>query len=193
MAKIAAIILAAGSSTRMRGKQKMLLPWKDSTIIETTLQRIKAASPYEVWLITSQITHEELEGATENVCLNPDAVQGMTTSIKSGVKEASDEADAFMICLGDMPLIQTETYAKLMKAFADTEDPDAIIQPLFQGRPGQPVIFSRAYRESILSHKEPEGCREIVKGNKSHVIRIEVNDPGVIQDIDDPETYMLLA
>ena len=193
MAKVAAIVLAAGSSTRMRGKQKMLLPWKDSTIIETTLARISESSPAEIWLITSELTHEQLQGSEANIRLNPHAMHGMTTSIQCGVNATDSEVDAYMICLGDMPLILPATYSRLMDEFAQSKDPDCIVQPVFQGRPGQPVIFSKKYRAEILSHKEPEGCREIIRDNNSHLLRVEVNDPGIIQDIDDPETYMLLA
>jgi molybdenum cofactor cytidylyltransferase len=98
-----------------------------------------------------------------------------------------------MICLGDMPLIQTSTYTALMEAFGAADNPQGIVQPTFQGRRGQPVVFSKAYHDAILSHDEPEGCRGIVQDNLPHVQFVEINDPGIIQDIDDPETYMLLA
>ncbi|MDV7390572.1 NTP transferase domain-containing protein, partial [Arthrospira platensis SPKY1] len=108
--------------------------------------------------------------------LNPDYQQGMTTSIQKGVEAASPDAAGYMICMSDQPFLQSSEYDLLIQAFTDafSSDPACIVLPFYNGQKGNPVIFSRHYREAILAHQEMEGCKEIVQAGKAHVVRQEM-------------------
>ena len=92
-----------------------------------------------------------------------------------------------MICLGDQPNIKTPTYDVLLDAFSS--NPAAIVLPFYQGEKGNPVILPKFFRADILAHEEPEGCKRIVQANKDLVIQVDVDDPGVLQDIDTKTDY----
>jgi len=194
MAEATAILLAAGLSRRMGAANKLLLPFGDSTVVETTLSRLLASSVQEIVLVGSELSMEHLkplESDRVRLVNNPNYEQGMTSSIQAGVAACGASAAGFMICLGDQPLIETGTYETILNQFSGSaqENSAVIVLPFFDGRKGNPVIFSAAYRKAILAHQEPEGCKGIVQANKAHAIRVDVADAGILTDIDTPADY----
>ncbi len=122
---------------------------------------------------------------------NPDFKSGMTSSIQAGVRAARSEAEGFMICQADMPLITTAEYDFLLTNFSRLLQKDdlAIQRPIFKGRVGNPVIFSKKYKDAILMHPSPEGCRGILKENARHVHEIKMDSDHILQDIDTEEAF----
>ena len=122
---------------------------------------------------------------------NPDYQQGMTTSIQAGVAAASEQATGYMICLADQPLITSEDYNRLIEAFENTylSNKKCIIVPFFEGKKGNPVIFSAHYREAILTHKNMEGCKEIIQANKEYITKVAMPNNHILRDVDTPEDY----
>ena len=195
MAKVSVIVLAAGTSRRMGEENKLLLPWNGKTIVETVIQTVCKLSSYQTMVVSSEITAPYLSRTDDfSLVENPDYQNGMTSTIQSGVKAASDDAEAYMICLGDQPMLKKETYAAIIHHFTTMypKDPETIVAPFYNGMKGNPVIFSAHYKDAILSHKEPEGCRSIIKQNEKHLSKVELTDESVILDIDTPEKYQLL-
>jgi len=190
------IVLAAGSSTRMGARNKMLLPLGDRTVIESTLFQILGARQAECIVVTGRDT-ERLQQLLGNLPVilvnNPDYEKGMTGSIQQGVKIA--KGIGYMICLGDMPLISSEEYFRIHESFEESvqSDPKSICIPEFQGKTGNPVTFSSYYKNVILQHKEPEGCKEIVQSNIDHVYRITMTHDHILQDMDTPADYIRMT
>ena len=122
---------------------------------------------------------------------NPDFAQGMTTSIRAGVRMASPQSEGFMICLSDLPFVEPSDYNYLLNAFrkARVEDDHAIVRPVHQGCPGNPVLFSSEYRQLLLAHEKLEGCRGLIKQYPEHVRELEMATDHVLRDIDTPEQY----
>jgi len=116
------IVLAAGMSRRMGPKNKLLLPFQGKTMLETTLDQLRELQDAEIVVV---LGHEAvqiqplLENLEVKVVLNPDYTCGMTSSIQAGVRAAAERSDGFMICLSDMPLIQTVSYRQLADAFLE--------------------------------------------------------------------------
>lgn len=194
MAKVSAIVLAAGLSSRMQGQQKLFLPYQGKTILEHVVSQLQASSVDEIMIVSSPLTHDTIDGLSLpgiRLCCNPDHKHGMTTTIQRGVELASADSDGFMICLGDMPRITTAEYDQLINAFASSyaEDSKAILLPFHQGQKGNPVIFSCSYRNQILTHQEMEGCRGIVQSNQHHLIKVPMNTDYVLVDVDTPGDY----
>ncbi len=186
------ILLAAGQGTRMGGPNKLLLPFQGSTILEHTLGQLLTADIGPVIVVTGhqreKVTELLADYPVQEV-FNPDFQTGMTSSIQAGVRAADEQA--YMICLSDMPMIPTAAYQLLNNRFLEQLQTDdrTIVLPRFNTQKGNPVIFSAAYREAILQHPEPEGCKGIVQANAAHVVWVDVADEGVVRDVDTQEDY----
>jgi len=188
MAKVSAIILGAGLSKRMGTANKLFLPVREKPMIEWVIENVKASTADEIILVGSELSMDRLtrfEDEKIRVVENLHYKTGMTSSIQAGVEAA--RLDGYLICQGDQPYIQTSTYDQLIQSFQ--LNPTSIILPFFRGKRGNPVIFSKHYREEILAHREPNGCRTIIQKNSNCIIHVEVDDHGVLIDVDTREDY----
>lgn len=189
---ISAIVLAAGLSSRMQ-QNKMLLPVYDGgPMIKQVVDQISAAGFSEIIVVTGNMAEEitkVLEGSLISIIHNPFFNSGMTSSIIAGLRHVNKDSKGFAICLGDMPLITTSEYEKMIDTFSslDQNHSKAILAPRFEGRQGNPVIFSSAYRNDILTCSNPEGCKEVVKANSENLFHIDMETGHVLVDIDTPE------
>lgn len=194
---ISAIILAAGESKRMGEQNKLLLPFRGQTLIEGIVNTVLRSNVGEVIVV---LGHEAVR--VREVCRahpvkfvdNANYKEGMTTSIHMGVQAADASADGFMICLSDLPLIEPDELNYLLYAFYDSvrAKNKYIAIPVFEGQRGNPVIFSGIYKNDILAHKGPMGCKGIIKQNPAQVLEVEMATDHVLRDIDTIEDYQKL-
>lgn len=195
---ISAIILAAGESKRMGEQNKLLLPFRSQTLIESIVDTVLSSDVGEVIVV---LGHEAVR--VREVCRerpvkfvqNDNYQEGMTTSIHTGVQAANAEADGFMICLSDLPLIEPHELNHLLHAFEEAvrTKNKYIAIPVFEGQRGNPVIFSVIYKNNILAHKGLMGCKGIIKQNPAQVLEVEMATEHVLRDIDTPEDYKKLC
>jgi molybdenum cofactor cytidylyltransferase len=193
---VSVIVVAAGLSRRMgEDKNKLILPFGETVLFCEVLKNIIASDVEEVIVVLGHEAdlvekyipvHPKIK-----MVINPNYSEGMTSSIQSGVRAAL-EKNAYMICLSDMPFISSEEYNFLIKTFENQVffEKKTILQPFFQEKKGNPIIFSNAYRDLILSHFEKEGCREIVRNHSHCVYLAEMPTDSILRDIDDWETYI---
>ena len=153
---ISAILLAAGLSTRMGGPNKMLLPFQETIVIQHTYNQLSNCGVKEVIVVGGE-GFDDLKAVLrlrESDCLvqNSNYINGMTSSIKEGVANAT--GDAFIICLGDMPQLNTECYSSMVEAYMATysRNAKAIMSPVVNGVRGNPVIFSGAHKKEIMEN-----------------------------------------
>lgn len=196
MAKVSAIVLAAGLSRRMGEENKLFLPVNDRPMVEWVIEKVAQSTADEVIIVGSELSLDRFEKWKSDrvqVINNPHYQNGMTSSIQAGVQVAS--GDGYMICLGDQPKIEISTYNELIAAFQSSfaQNEGSIVLPFYDGKKGNPVIFSAIYREDILNHTEPEGCKEIVQANKHHLTKVDVSDSGILMDVDTREDYERLT
>ena len=217
--QLTAIVLAAGLSRRMGEENKLLLPFGETTILEATLVNIKTSQLGETLVVlgheagevasvlasNARIQTSNFTLKTENLPLSINALnqsnfkilnnhhyeKGMTTTIQTGVVEASDVSVGYMICLSDMPFISPAEYQFLKEQFLIiwTKDPQAIVQPTFEGKRGNPTIFSSVYKKDILNLTYTEGCKPIVQVHQKHVYLVEMPTDSILKDIDSKEEY----
>ncbi len=191
---ISAVILAAGESKRMGKQNKLLLPVAGEALL---VKLIKSVCDSEVGQVIVVIGHEaekirrELNNFPLSFVYNPNFSEGMTTSIKSGVKEVSPDCDGYMICLADMPFINTSEINKLIHAYAQNriKEKRLIVIPVYQRHRGNPVLFSTEFREDILEHKMEYGCKGVIMKNFESVKEIEMDDDSMLLDVDTLEDY----
>ncbi len=189
---ITAIVLAAGKSSRMKDKNKMFLPFKDSTVISNVIAELLLSNIDEIIVVSDNIDHKNELAIVRQVqfVLNPNPVLGMTSSIKIGVEKAHARSH-YMICLGDMPMTSTKDYNLLINRFIANKYND-ILQPIFKNKPGNPVLFPNSFRSKILELEYTEGCKPILKDHPSQVIQLEMPTDSIHLDIDTEEDYKSL-
>ena len=185
---VSAIVLTAGFSSRM-GKPKAFLEWKGSTFIEIILSNLCKLNLLQIILVKSPTLLKTtplppfLRGiyCTENPC--PE--DGMLSSFRCGLRKLKSKETNVMLCLIDHPVVERETYKKL----CDNAQKNKIVVPIYKGRRGHPVIFGADFICELLEKECPEGAKTIVKSHPESVLEIEVDDKGILVDIDTPEEY----
>ena len=195
---ISAVILAAGESRRMGKQNKLLLPIGGEALLVKLVASVCASDVGQVLVV---IGHEaekirrELNEFPLNFVYNPNFSEGMTTSIKYGVKVVSRECDGLLICLGDMPFINTSEINKLIHAYVKNriKGEGLIVVPVFKRQRGNPVLFSIEFRNDILEHKKESGCKEVIMKNSDSVMEIEMDDEKMLLDVDTMEDYQSVS
>lgn len=187
--KLSAIILAAGMSTRMGHENKLLLNYKNSSLINETIQQLSTAKGIDEIIVVlgheAQVVQEHIINKELSLAVNKNYKTGQTTSIQAGVKASHPLTDGFMICLGDMPFILSADYECLIDFWNDKE-PGLIIRPKVNDLPGHPVIFDASYKEDILAETHPHGCRTVIAKHKDRYIEFKSTNRHYLIDIDKP-------
>lgn len=191
---ISVIVLAAGLSRRMGVKNKLLMPLQGRPILLHTIESIILSQPSEIIVVLGHES-ERIQALLTDMPLsfvfNPDYPTGMTSSIQQGILASKAQSTGYMICLSDLPFMNSEEYQFLMNTFAHhlPSHPHLIVKPFYQQLPGNPIIFSAYYRSHILTHEEPDGCRVLVRKHQQHLLKVHMETPHCIQDIDTESDY----
>ena len=190
--KVAGIVLAAGSSSRM-GRPKQLLPFRGQTVIECIVDSALKSSLYKVIVVLGHRADELrplLTGHEVTVILNPDYKRGQSSSIQAGLQAVREEVDAVLFLLGDQPLITPETIDSILSAYESSSGP--IVMPLFEGRRGNPVLFDRQTFERIESLSGDSGARALFLEYADQIVEVPFQDSSVHFDVDTEQDYRAL-
>jgi molybdenum cofactor cytidylyltransferase len=190
-------MLAAGRSERMGDRNKLLLPWDGRTVLEASLDPFCALPFREVVVVTgyeNERVEEILAGFPVRLVRNDDYEQGLSASIRAGVAAAVNgiegEPGGYLFALGDMPMIRSETVRCICQVFLNCPSP-SILRPSYHGRGGHPVLFSDSFRTELLELRGDAGAQPILKKHRAALFEVGVDDPGVVVDLDTPESYDL--
>jgi len=182
MKGISACVLAAGFSRRM-GRPKPLLPIGGDTFLYRVVKTIEKAGIDRTGVVISSSIIKEAHGDLDVTWIyNPEPQAGPLRSFQLFLKEFSESEGAFMVPV-DHPLVKSRTYSKLMEAFS----PDRILIPVHGGKRGHPPLFGRRFYEDLLRAPLDEGARYVIHENEGAIIEVEVDDPGVLVNINTPE------
>lgn len=182
--RIVGILLAGGSSTRF-GADKLLHPLPDRTPIAVAAARnLVAALPRVVAVVRpgAPALERALRTAGAEVTVCPNAAEGMGVTLAHAVR-AAGAADGWVVALADMPFIDPASIRRVAAAIAAGA---AIAAPDYRGERGHPVGFAGTYRGALERLTGDAGAREIVKADAGALVRVAVDDPGVVRDIDTP-------
>jgi molybdenum cofactor cytidylyltransferase len=196
MRNVHAILLAAGESRRCP-PNKLLLPWKDSTVLQSSADNLIASRVKSVLAVLghdSEKARALLEGRRCRIALNPDYREGMGSSLACGVSSlvasgVLDQDDGIMLCLGDEPSIPVRLIDRLIREFAAGDR--GIVVPIRRARRGHPTIFHRRYAADLLKAARAGGAREVIRGHPEDVREVETAAEEILLDIDTPEDYLL--
>ena len=183
------MILAAGESKRM-GKPKLLLPFGEKTMIETVIDKV-IQSKAERILVVLGSNRKKIEKKIGNlpleIAVNPDFKEGMLSSVQRGLEVLPEEAQAVLVFLGDQPSIPSEVIDSVIDAFRKTGK--GIVLPVYKGERGHPVLLDMKYRREVKNLNPEVGLRELVYGRPEDILEVEVDDAGILRDINDIEDY----
>lgn len=187
--KVRAVLLAAGRSTRM-GRENKLLSQVDGKPMVAAVVAMLRKCPLDGIVVVLGHQAEEVRGALPASRLkfveNKQFRDGLAGSIRCGVEALGDDADAALIMLADMPLVQPQTIASLITALRP-EEGRTIALPRYRGKRGNPVLFARQHFDELQALEGDEGAKKLLVKHAAAIIEIAADDPGVLQDVDTKE------
>jgi len=188
---ISAIILAAGRSSRM-GAFKPLLPFGDSTVIESCIRNLRAADVQDVIIVLghrAQEVRQQLKSDAATFAINEDPDSEMSASIQLGLASISATNQAILITPVDHPAVSPSIIRSLIERWRAGA---RLIQPEYQGRGGHPVLIDLSYRDDLMRLNDQAGLRGFFTSHRQEVLRLPVESPFVAQDIDTWDDYLAL-
>ena len=185
--RLATIILAAGQSKRMGSINKLLMRIEDRPMIQRVVDVAIEAGSSDIYVVTGferDRIESRMSGYGVNFVHNESFRAGMGTTISEGVKAIFDQGfDGAMILLGDLPYLRADTVIAVAESFVEYEGRKIVI-PTYEGNPGHPVVFPKAFFNDLTQLSGDRGAREVYARHQSSVARIEVEDPGATRDLD---------
>jgi molybdenum cofactor cytidylyltransferase len=186
---VAAIILAAGRSTRMGGPNKLLAELGGKALVRIVTEQALASKAKDVIVVTghqAEQVEKALQGLKVKFVRNPDFASGLASSVKAGIAAAPENADGAVVCLGDMPLIDAHLIDRLIEAFAPDRG-NLIAVPVSDGRRGNPVLWSRRFFNELMTLDGDIGARHLIAKHGEAVAEVPVEGHGAFLDIDTPQ------
>ncbi len=189
----AGVILAAGESIRF-GKPKQLLKLNDKYLLEWVLDAAIGSRLEKTLLVLGHKQQEilaalgvKVQQPAVEVVINPDYQHGQSTSLLAGLSKIRDEFPSIMFLLGDQPMLDSETIDRLLEHFWSSDKDIGV--PVFEGRRGNPVIFSQKFYDHISEITGDIGARDIIRNHTEHVLKVEISNPLCFMDIDTQSDY----
>ncbi|ETR75730.1 4-diphosphocytidyl-2C-methyl-D-erythritol kinase [Afipia sp. P52-10] len=186
---VAAVVLAAGRSSRMGGPNKLLELLHGKPLVRIVAEQALASRAKPVIVVTG---HQEdrvraaLSGLDVSFAANPTYADGIASSVKAGIAAVPANIDGAVVCLGDMPLVDASLIDRLIDAFAP--DRGALIAvPAHAGRRGNPVLWSRRFFDELMTLEGDVGARHMIARHAEAVVEVEAEGPSAFLDIDTPE------
>jgi molybdenum cofactor cytidylyltransferase len=187
--RIAAIILAAGRSTRMGGPNKLLADIGGRSLVRIAAEEALASRARPVIVVTGH-QHDRVEGALQGLQVervhNPNFAEGLSTSLKVGLAAVPAGVDGAIICLGDMPQVRASLIDRLAAAF-DPERGALVVVPTIDGKRGNPVVWSRRFFHELATLEGDVGARHLIGRYPEAVVEVPVADRAALIDVDTPE------
>jgi molybdenum cofactor cytidylyltransferase len=185
---VPAIVLAAGLASRM-GRNKLTTDIGGKPLLRHVVDAALQSHAAGVTVVTGNNAPDvrsALDGMPVKFVHNPDFSEGLSTSLRAGIRAIPDDADGAIILLGDMPDVGAGLVDRLIAAFNPGEG-RAICVAAHQGRRGNPVLWSRQFFPEILALDGDVGAKQIMASNDDAVCEVEAGNDAPLIDIDTPE------
>jgi xanthine dehydrogenase accessory factor len=184
---ISAVVLAAGSGSRM-GETKPLLLLDGRPLLDHVLAAVRGSRVDDIVVVLGREAdriRERVSFDGARLIVNQAYAQGMSTSLKAGIRATNPRTDGFLVVLGDQPFVSSST----LDALIERRDGSGakILIPTFEGRRGNPVLLDRSVSEDVSSITGDQGCRAIFDHYPDRILEVPVEDPGILIDLDTRE------
>ncbi len=189
--RVAAIVLAAGRSTRMGAINKLIAEIGGKPLVRIAVEHALSSRAGPVVVVTGH-QRERVEAALAGLPVrfvhNADYADGLGTSLKAGIAAVPADADGAIVCLGDMPQVDHQLIDKLLAAF-DPERGALVVVPTFDGRRGNPVVWSRRFFHDLMAIQGDIGARHLIGSYAEAVVEVPVAGEAALTDVDTPESF----
>ncbi|GAB6143593.1 molybdenum cofactor cytidylyltransferase [Desulfocicer niacini] len=190
--KVAGIVLAAGSSSRM-GRPKQLLPFRGRTLLDQVISHaLKSDLDPIVVVLGHGADTIRKQVALAGVCVveNEDYAVGQSSSLKKGLTSVEHRCDGAMFLLGDQPLVDHGVINTLIRAFQAALPP--IVIPFCNGKRGNPVIIHHHIFPLIYSLSGDAGARKLFARYQEGLLAVETGNDGILFDVDTLDDFQKL-
>jgi molybdenum cofactor cytidylyltransferase len=186
---IAALILAAGTSSRMK-TTKQLLRIDVTTMLEAVVRAASESKADEVFVVLGHQSEgmlDRLNRGRASVVLCDDHREGISVSLSAGLKTLGDFLRALVVMLGDQPLITGTIVGVLIEEYDRSGRP--MVARMCEGKRRNPVLFDLSLRSEILETEEDVGAKEIIERHRKEMAYVHFRDNLLFLDVDTPEDY----
>lgn len=192
--RIGCIVLAAGRSSRMGPRNKLLEQLAGRPIVRRTVEAALASRASPVVVVTghqADAVEGALAGLDVSLVHNPEFAAGMATSLKAGIGALPMGLDGAIVALGDMPEVGPAHLDRMIAAFEPKEG-RSIIVPVFEAKRGNPVLWSAEFFDDMLALSGDVGARQIISDHPESVVELDLQSRAVLVDVDTPEALAAL-
>jgi molybdenum cofactor cytidylyltransferase len=187
--RVAAVLLAAGRSTRMGGPNKLLAEIGGRPLVRIAAEEALRSQARPVIVVTGH-QRESIEAALAGLAVtfvhNPNFADGLSTSVKAGLAAVPPEIDGAIVCLADMPQVRAPLIDGLVAAF-DPEHGALVVVPSIAGKRGNPVVWSRRFFHELAALEGDVGARHVIGRYPEAVVEVPFADTAALTDIDTPD------
>jgi len=186
--RIAALILAAGASSRM-GSNKLIADIAGTPMVARVARSVADSKARFITIVTGNQPDKvkaAVNGIEAKFVHNPDFAQGLSTSLKAGIAALPGDIDGVIVCLGDMPLVSQGTIDKLIAAFNPLEG-RAIVVPMHGGKRGNPILWAARYLDDMTHLSGDQGARKLLDVHADEIVEVPIDDESVLFDVDTPD------
>ena len=190
---VTAIVLAAGTSSRM-GQPKQLLQFEGRSLVRRAAEAAVSSRARQTIVVTGARSAEvdaELAGLAVLLVHNPEYAEGMSTSLKAGLRAVRPEVDAAVLLLADQPFVTSEIVDGLIDLYERTGA--KIVRPRYGEVPGNPVLWDQSVFAELFEQEGDQGGRALLQKYATEVAWLELPDLGQQTDVDTPEAYAKLT
>jgi molybdenum cofactor cytidylyltransferase len=191
----AAIVLAAGRSSRMAPHNKLLEMIDGEKMVRRVARAALASGAHPVVAVTGYdagLVADALRGLDVMVVDNSCWAEGLSASLRAGLRVLPKNIDGALICLGDMPGIDATVLEALMAAFA-AKGRDAICVPVRHGQRGNPVLWGASYFAEMLALSGDIGAKPLLARHEDRIIEVAVATDSIFEDFDEPQDLTRLG
>jgi molybdenum cofactor cytidylyltransferase len=189
--RVAAIVLAAGRSSRMGGTNKLVAEIGGKPLVRIVVEQALASRARPVIVVTGH-QRDRVEAALAGLPVqfvhNPGYERGLSTSLKTGIVAVPPEMDGAVVCLGDMPQVSGALIDRLIEAF-DPERGALVVVPTVEGKRGNPVVWSRRFFPDLAALEGDVGARHLIGTYADGVVEVPVAGVGAVLDVDTPDAF----
>jgi molybdenum cofactor cytidylyltransferase len=188
--RVAAIVLAAGGSTRMQGQLKQLLSWGDATLVRHTVEVAQRAQVAETIVVVGRQAanvKQALAGIPLTAVFNPEWETGRASSVRAGLNALGSNIAAAIFINADQPFLTPQVVDTIVQRYAQTRAP--IVVPIYAGQTGSPVLFAQELFDELRQLRGEDGGKKILQARRAQAERVNILNVRAATDVDTPEEY----